>query len=103
MCINVYIYAHTCMYKQLYKIDKYVSRILNIDIKLTSQSYFQLHAPSQQEIAKVVTDSNTLMPGKHEKEIEPATEIFIHIYDQALSPSLYFLSCSKQPLLNIEQ
>ena len=65
MCINVYIYAHTCMYKQLYKIDKYVSRILNIDIKLTSQSYFQLHAPSQQEIAKVVTDSNTPIPGKH--------------------------------------
>ena len=37
----------------------------NIDIKLTSQSYFQLHAPSQQEIAKVVTDSNTPIPGKH--------------------------------------
>ena len=68
-----------------------------------SQSYFQLHAPSQQEIAKVVTDSNTPIPGKHEKEIEPATEIFSHIYDQALSPSLYFLSCSKQPLLKTEK
>ena len=43
------------------------------------------------------------MPGKHEKEIEPATEIFSHIYDQALSPSLYFLSCSKQPLLKTEK
>ena len=60
---NIHVYI--CIYKQLYKIDKYVSRILNIDIKLWSHTYFQLHAPSQQEIAKVATDSNTSIPGKH--------------------------------------
>ena len=84
----------------IYKIQRYVFITENIDTKLRFQNYFQFHAPSQQEIAKVVADSTT---PRAEKEIEPATEIFCHIYDRALSPTLYFLSCSKQSLLNIEK
>ena len=35
-----------------------------MDTKLRSQYYFQLHVPSQQEITKVVADSNTPRAGK---------------------------------------
>ena len=91
------------IYINIYKIQKYVFITENIDSKLRFQNYLQFHAPSQQEIAKVVADSNIPRAEKPEKEIEPATEIFCHIYDRALSPTLYFLSCSKQSLLNIEK
>ena len=85
--IYIYIYIHIYM---IYKIQRYVFITENIDTKLRFQNYFQFHAPSQQEIAKVVADSNISRAAKPEKEIKPATEIFCHIYDRALSPTFLF-------------
>ena len=89
--------------RYIYIIQRYVFKTENIDTKLRFQNYFQFHAPSQQETAKVVADSNISRAEKPEKEIEPATEIFCHIYDRALSPTFYFLSCSKQSVLKIDK
>ena len=75
----------------------------NLDAKLKIQNYFHLHAPSQEEIAKVVADSNTPRAGKPEKEIEPGTKISCQIYDRTLSPIVYLISCSKQSLFKIKK
>ena len=100
--INIYCFSKVCT--GLMTKNRYTVCITeNIDTKLRSQDYFQLRASFQQEITKVVVDSNTPRAGEPKTEIEPATEIFCHIYHQPLSPTLYFLSCSKQSLLKIEK
>ena len=103
LLMNIYQFSNVCP-GLMTKIDRYTVCITeNIETKLRSQDYLQLQAPFQQEITKVVVDSNTPRAGEPETEIEPATEIFCHIYDQPLSRTLHFLSFSKQSLLYIEK
>ena len=66
---NIYTYIYIYNMYIIYKIQRYVFITENIDTKLRFQNYFQFHAPSQQEIAKVVADSNISRAGKPEKEI----------------------------------
>ena len=67
-----------------------------IGANLKSQDYIQFCVPFQKEIVKAVVDTIPLRPGERRKnktkqnkktKIEPATEIFCHIYDQILSPN----------------